>query len=158
MGFGRGNLARRQDLQGIGARQLGPFATVQVWARAHGAMAEYPDKDRITECRQAGLATDARIRRPPGAFTAVERRLPMYREREVCIPLIRQTRSFWIGPRSWWAKGWPHRQLGGMLSCTRSPDALPYALTLRVQCVDRRLSHGRIMRPMRFSEGYLWCW
>jgi hypothetical protein len=35
MGFGRGNLTRRQNLQGVGARYLALFATVQVWARAH---------------------------------------------------------------------------------------------------------------------------
>src|SRR3981189_427997 len=30
MGFGRPNLACRQDLQGVGARQLGPFAAVRL--------------------------------------------------------------------------------------------------------------------------------
>jgi hypothetical protein len=54
--FGRGNLARRQGLQGVGARQLGPFATVQVSARAHWPMVEFPPRPD-TECRQAGFAT-----------------------------------------------------------------------------------------------------
>src|SRR6516164_7807188 len=36
----RGHFARRQDLQDIGARQLGSFATVQVWVRAHWLTAE----------------------------------------------------------------------------------------------------------------------
>jgi len=36
----RGRLARRQDLQDVGARQLGSFAPVQVWARAHWLMAD----------------------------------------------------------------------------------------------------------------------
>src|SRR5437868_174646 len=31
MGFGRGNLVRRQRLSGVRARYLGAFATVQVW-------------------------------------------------------------------------------------------------------------------------------
>src|SRR6185295_11054938 len=35
MGFGRGNLTRRQNLQGVGARYLALFAAVQVWAQAH---------------------------------------------------------------------------------------------------------------------------
>jgi hypothetical protein len=33
MGFGRGNLALRQDLQSMSARLFGPFATVQVGVR-----------------------------------------------------------------------------------------------------------------------------
>jgi hypothetical protein len=35
MGFDRGSLARRQNLQRVGARHLALPAAVQVWARAH---------------------------------------------------------------------------------------------------------------------------
>jgi hypothetical protein len=35
MGFGRGSLTRRQDLQGVGTRYLVLPAGVKVWARAH---------------------------------------------------------------------------------------------------------------------------
>ena len=55
MSFGRGNLVRRQDLQGVGARQLGPVATVQVFAQAHWLVVEFPPRPD-TGGWQAGFA------------------------------------------------------------------------------------------------------
>ena len=91
MSFGRGNLARGQSLQDVGARYLALFATVQVLARAHWPMVEFPPTPD-TECRQAGFAT--------GEFdgsrnlTAVEFIDCPIGECERCIPLLRQTRAF----------------------------------------------------------------
>jgi hypothetical protein len=56
MSFGRADLARRQSLQGVGTRQLALFAAVQVLARAHWPIVEFPPS-LDTEYRQAGFAT-----------------------------------------------------------------------------------------------------
>jgi hypothetical protein len=74
----RACLARRQDLQDVGARQLGSFAPVQVWALAHWLMAD------------------------PTPIGFADRL--MYGECEVCISVKTSSASFWIGPRWWRAK------------------------------------------------------
>ena len=95
VGLGPGNLARRQDLQGVGARQLAGFATVQVWAPAHWLTPESTATPRLISC-SIGPAC------------------------EVCIPVKRQTRVFGLvrrgaltkkcatpSPRDGFSEGYP---------------------------------------------------
>ena len=110
----RGHFARRQGLQGVGARQLGLFAMVQ--------------------CRVIGLDfRGMRVLHTPKTSNA----------------------SFWIGPE---VVGGKRPSAGRRRSRFRGCKYFLRWTYTPMTGAHRWSPYGRIMRPRRFSEGYLWCW
>src|SRR5688572_3034439 len=129
MGFGRGNLARREHLQSVSARQLSAFAIVEVCPRAHWLKS--PSRSNVQVA--ASWTRDVRwaLKMPTALYRSSRTRsataripgCPMFEECEFCIPLKRQTSAFGL-VRGRWEKSSALQVAAGILDLKISDKTL----------------------------------